>query len=104
VIIINKGIVVADDKLSTLQRGNKDHHTVIVQFKESIDKASLEKLKEVSQVEHSGHIPNSYRIQTGNPEIVRKQIVDMAQQQNLNIISLQSESQSLESIFKTLTN
>jgi len=30
--------------------------------------------------------------------------MEIALQQNLNIVSLQSESQSLENIFKTLTN
>src|SRR4051812_6433496 len=37
VIIINKGEIVADDKLSDLQKGNKDKHVVIVSFKEAID-------------------------------------------------------------------
>lgn len=30
--------------------------------------------------------------------------MEIALQQNLNIVSLQSENQSLETIFKTLTN
>ena len=102
VIIINKGILVADDKLSNLQKGNKDNHAVIVQFKETIDKSILEKIKEVSKVEQlqSTH----YKLLTANPEVVRKQLLEIALQQNLNIISLQSENQSLSTIFKTLTN
>jgi ABC-2 type transport system ATP-binding protein len=102
VIIINKGQLVADDKLSKLQKGNKDNHTVIVQFKETIDKSILEKIREVSKVEQLQ--TNHYKLQTANPEVVRKQLLEIALQQNLNIISLQSESQSLENIFKTLTN
>src|ERR1044071_3304174 len=42
VIIINKGEIVANDKLSTLKKGNETKHVVIVQFKESIDKHLLE--------------------------------------------------------------
>src|SRR5258707_10139927 len=38
VIIIHKGQLVGDDKLSVLQKGNKDNHKVVVQFKEAIDK------------------------------------------------------------------
>jgi len=102
VIIINKGILVADDKLSNLQKGNKDNHVVIVQFKEVIDKSILEKIKEVSKVEEPQ--TSTFKLQTSNPEVVRKQILEIALQQNLNIVSLQSESQSLEHIFKSLTN
>ena len=102
VIIINKGELVADDKLSNLQKGNKDNHVVIVQFKEAINKEVLEKIKEVSKVEEPQ--TSNFKLRTNNPEAVRKQLMEIALQQNLNIVSLQSESQSLESIFKALTN
>lgn len=102
VIIINKGELVADDKLSNLQKGNKDTHTVIVQFKEPVEKKVLQQLKDVSNVEEFQ--TSNYKLQTNNPEAVRKQLMEIALQQNLNIISLQSESQSLENIFKSLTN
>src|ERR1044071_2678486 len=41
VIIINKGTIVADDKLSNLQKGNKDKHVVIVHFQEPVDENLL---------------------------------------------------------------
>ena len=106
VIIINKGELVADDKLSNLQRGNQDNHVVIVQFKETIDKALLEKMNDVVLVEPLQTVsPGSgFKIRTPHPEIVRKQLFEIALQQNLNIVSLQSESQSLEDVFKTLTS
>ena len=100
VIIIHKGEIVADDKLSTLQNGNKDNHIVIVQFKESIDKHLLELLPDASAVEQ---INTDYKISTGNPEVVRKQIFEFALQHNLNIVSLHSENRSLEDVFRTLT-
>ncbi|MEJ0102527.1 MAG: gliding motility-associated ABC transporter ATP-binding subunit GldA [Bacteroidota bacterium] len=102
VIIINKGELVADDKLVNLQRGNKDNHVVIVQFKEAIDKSMLEKLNFVSKTEEPA--TSLFKLQTANPESVRKQILELALQHNLNIVSLQSENQSLEDVFKTLTN
>ncbi len=102
VIIINKGELVADDKLSNLQKGNKDNHVVIVRFKEGIDKSILEKIKDVSKVEEPQ--TSYFKLQTSNPEAVRKQLLEIALQQNLNIVSLQSESQTLEHIFKSLTN
>lgn len=101
VIIINKGILVADDKLSTLQQGNKNHHTVVVEFKETFDGNMLENLLEVEKIEHSRQ--HLFKLQTANPEFVRKQLFELALQHNLNIVSLQSESRSLEDIFRNLT-
>ena len=45
----------------------------------------------------------SFQLKTGNPEAVRKQLLELSLKNNLNIVSLQSESNSLEEIFKTLT-
>lgn len=101
VIIINKGRLVADDKLSNLQVADKDKHVVIVQFKETVDRSEMEKLKDIELLEQ----PTAYdfRIITKNPEELRKQILAMAVESNLNIVSLQSESQSLEGVFRSLT-
>ena len=101
VIIINKGEIVADDKLSNLQRTGKDKHVVIVQFNDSIEKSLIEDLKDIESVEFVQ--PATYKLQTPNPESVRKQILNLALQHNLNIVSLQSEKQSLEEIFRSLT-
>ncbi|MES1222496.1 MAG: gliding motility-associated ABC transporter ATP-binding subunit GldA [Bacteroidota bacterium] len=101
VIIINKGELVADDKLSNLQKNNQATHAVVVQFKETVNKSLLENFNHVSGIEASSE--TGYKLQTDNPEIVRKQILQLALDQNLNIISLQNESRSLEEIFRNLT-
>ena len=106
VIIIDKGHLVADDKLSNLQKRNQDNHVVIVQFKEAVDKNLLEGLSEVEKVEQiptPGQSTGGYRLQTKNPESVRKQILELSLKHNLNIVSLQSESYSLEEVFRALT-
>lgn len=102
VIIINKGQIVADDKLSNLQKTNKDNHIVIVQFKEVIDKDQLAGMKQVSKMEKADN--NLFKLHTSDPEAVRKQILELALQQQLNILSLQSESRSLEDVFRSLTH
>src|SRR5437773_1165407 len=101
VIIINKGEIVADDKLSNLQKGSKDKHVVLVKFKETVNKSLLENLNDVTAVAEPQ--TSNFKLQTDNPESVRKQLLELAVQNNLNIISLQSESQSLEEIFRSLT-
>jgi ABC-2 type transport system ATP-binding protein len=108
VIIINKGQLVADDTLSNLQRANKKNHVVVVQFKEDIESNLLQKIGEFSTIEK---LPTSnpegsgqaLKFQTSNPEEVRKQILELALLHNLNIVSLQSEEQSLEDVFRSLT-
>ena len=101
VIIINKGEIVANDQLSNLKKGNEANHMVIVQFKEAIDKHLLENIKDVSKIEQLS--TSNLKLQTSNPEVVRKQILELSLQHNLNIVSLQSESQSLEDVFRSLT-
>jgi len=101
VIIINKGEIVADDKLSNLQKTSKDKHAVVVSFKEPVDKTLLEKINDVLMVEETH--PSNFKVHTSNPESVRKQILELSLRHNLNIVSLQSESQSLEEVFRSLT-
>jgi ABC-2 type transport system ATP-binding protein len=102
VIIINKGNIVADDQLSSLQKANKNSHAVLVQFKETVDKNILENIKEVIEVQQ---LPTgNWQLATANPESVRKQLLELSLQHNLNIVSLQSEIHSLEEVFRNLTN
>jgi len=101
VIIINKGELVADDKLSNLQTKNKGNQVVLVEFKENVDKHLLENIKDISGIQQV--TTSNLKLQTSNPEAVRKQILELSLQHNLNIVSLQSESQSLEDVFRTLT-
>lgn len=108
VIIINKGQIVADDTLVNLQKGKNDRQIVSVQFKEFIDQKLLEQIMEVTKVTQpiSGNLTTAktdWKLETKNPEIVRKQLVNLAVENNLNIISLQTEGNSLEQIFRSLT-
>lgn len=102
VIIINKGNIVADDKLANLQKGKQDAHVVTVEFKETVDVALLKGLKEVKAVEELQ--TSHFRLQTSNPDTVRKQLLNLAVDHNLNIVSLQTEGHSLEEVFRSLTN
>jgi len=101
VIIINKGELVADDKLSNLQNMNSGQHSVIVQFQESVADEWLRDLREVTAFQQLRD--HTYRFETADASFVRKQLLDLAQLHNLNIVSLQSGSQSLEDVFRNLT-
>ena len=100
VIIIHKGNLVADDSLSSL-RGKTAADVVKVCFKESIEQSVLQNLGAAKTV---NSLPNQeWKISTDNPQELRKQIMGLALQKNLNIISMHSENQSLEEVFRALT-
>jgi ABC-2 type transport system ATP-binding protein len=101
VIIINKGSIVADDSLSNLQKGKTDNHIILVQFKEPVAIETLKNLKEISGIEQAE--TGNWKLKTGNPESVRKQLMELSLKNNWNIVSLQSESNSLEEVFRNLT-
>lgn len=100
VIIINKGKLVANDSLANLRK-QSDGHVVKVGFQESIDMELLEKLPAAGSVTRQG--TNEWQLATTDPEGLRKQILDLALQHNLNVVSLQSQNQSLEDVFRALT-
>ena len=102
VIIINRGNIVADDLLSNLQKSNAGQQNVIVEFKEAVNIEDLKSLNEVNKVTQLSTF--NFQLSTHNPEIVRKQLLELSLKNNLNIVSLQSESNSLEDIFRQLTS
>ena len=101
VIIINKGKIVADDKLNNLQK-QSSLNVVRVSFKEPLEQEWLQRLQGVKTVSKIDSY--SWSLETDESELVRKQILEMSLQHNLNIVSLHSENKSLEEVFRSLTN
>ncbi len=100
VIIINKGKIVADDKLVNLQKTSSTN-IVRVGFKEALEAEWLRRLSDVISVNKTDAF--NWAIETEKPEGVRKALLQLAIEHNLNIVSLQSQNQSLEEVFRSLT-
>ncbi|ANE53467.1 gliding motility-associated ABC transporter ATP-binding subunit GldA [Flavisolibacter tropicus] len=100
VIIINKGQIVADDKLANLQK-RSPVIVVKVGFAEALEAEWLKRLPAVQNVDKVN--THNWNIQTLEPEAVRKGLLQLALEHNLNIVSLQTQSESLEDIFRSLT-
>jgi ABC-2 type transport system ATP-binding protein len=101
VIIINKGRIVADDTLSKLQQRSSTN-IVRVGFKEALEAEWLNRLaaaRTVSKIDTW-----NWNLETVDPEALRKQLLELSLQHNFNIVSLQSENQSLEEVFRSLTS
>ena len=100
VIIINKGKIVADDKLINLQK-TSTANIVRVAFKEVLETEWLRRLQMVKAVTKIDS--HNWTLETQNPETVRKGLLQLAVDHNLNIVSLQNENKSLEEVFRHLT-
>ena len=106
VIIINKGKLVADDTLEQFAKSKqKKPCRSSCSSKKILTRNLLQKISEVSTIEQlpTSNAQAGFKLQTANPEAVRKQILELALLHNLNIVSLQSEDQSLEDVFRSLT-
>jgi len=101
VIIIHKGNIVADDQLSQLQQASNNGQLVTVVFKESVAAADLQQLPGVQSIQSP--TAGTFSIACDDAEAVKKQLLQLSIDQNLNIISLQSQTRNLESVFKSLT-
>lgn len=102
VIIINKGKIVADDTVANLQNANKQTQIVTVQFDAAINTEWLQTLNYVEKINELQSF--KFNIQSPHPELIRKQLLTLSLQHNLNIVSLQTETQSLEDVFRILTS
>ena len=101
VIIINKGRIVADDTLYNLQQ-ESDLQSITVQFDRNVE---LGLFASFSGIQSIDCLPDSnFLLKSSQPEIIRKQLMELALNHNLNIITLQTEKRSLEHVFKSLTS
>ncbi|MEY2829359.1 MAG: hypothetical protein RIQ33_1217 [Bacteroidota bacterium] len=99
VIIINKGNIVADDKIEKLQQLNKNEKIFIVEFDKAIDKNLL--LQIAGVVKCQDLQDNKWKINSNDD--IRNKIFDFAVKNNISLLSLNEEKQSLEDIFRHLT-
>lgn len=101
VVIINRGKLVADDAVDKLRQQTEKNQLLKVSFREALESAWLERLSSVRSVDKI----NTYEweLTCTNAVEAQRQLMELALQQNLTIVSLQAGSQSLEEVFRSLT-
>ena len=100
VIIINKGVIVADGSIESL-KSKQDATVTRVKFSGEVrkdDLLSLPGIQEVKELEQGEWILKS----TISADL-SKELMSFALQHNLNIVSLQAQTRQLEDIFRQLT-
>lgn len=101
VVIINKGLIVANDETKNLQAAAIQQVTYVVEFDQVIQKQALLKIDGVIAAQVLAD--KSWVLQTNTLVDVRKNIFDFAVKNNLVLLSIQKEEEKLEDIFRKLT-
>jgi ABC-2 type transport system ATP-binding protein len=102
VIIINKGKLVADGSVDQLKAGKFDQkQTVWVEFDNTPDMETLRKIPGLLKIEQTGK--TSFLAESENNLDLRPVLFHFAVSNNLVLLTLKEQQQSLENVFQELT-
>lgn len=103
IIIIDKGIIVANEEKSKIYSFLKKPRQVVkVEFDRAPDTAKLKEFEITGSVNHV--IDNVYLIETQSDEDIRPLIFQFAVKNGLTVLSLQKQESNLEDVFRHLTS
>ena len=100
VIIINKGELVADKKLSELRED--DEQIIEVEFDYRVEETLLRNLPNVTHIKNTGGFV--YEISFNTSKDMRPVVFDFAHDNELKTLQLSRKNKNLESLFTELTN
>ena len=101
VIIIDNGIIVADEEKSNIYSRIAGRQSINVEFDRNVDETSLKKIKNVTGVKRLNDI---WIIESDAAEDIRPLIFSYAVQNNLTVLSLHRHVNNLEDVFRRLTS
>ena len=100
VIIINGGQIIANDNIGLLKTNFSSFISILVEFSSELEKSKILQIEGVTSAENKGG--NSWKIQSNNSQL-RQQISQFALSNNIEILELSTDKNSLEDIFRNLT-
>ena len=100
-IIINKGVVVADDKIENLKQDNPMSNVVIVEFESEVDEALLHGIPQVGRVQRVKD--NHWILEPQGDTDIRANLMKWSVEKGFIIKTLQKEDLSIEEAFQKLT-
>lgn len=102
VLIINKGKLVADGSIDQLKAGQfAQKQTVWVEFDKLPDRAALENIPGLVRIEQTGR--TSFVAESSGEVDLRPLLFQFAVANNLILLTLKEQQQSLENVFQELT-
>ncbi|MCF0200425.1 MAG: gliding motility-associated ABC transporter ATP-binding subunit GldA [Bacteroidales bacterium] len=100
-IIINKGIVVADDKIENLKQADAASNVIIVEFESEVNESQLRSIPQVKKVQR---VKGNHWILEPEGDIdIRANLMKWSVEKGLIIKTLQKEDISIEEAFQKLT-
>jgi ABC-2 type transport system ATP-binding protein len=102
VIIINRGVIVANDTTGMLQSMPQSADVLIIEFDKPVLQKQLLSISSVSKAENING--NEWRITSKGDDDVRSVMFKWAVDNGLSVLAMQKQEQKLESIFHQLTN
>ena len=99
VIIIKKGAVLVDKKLSELQ--SSAQQIIEVAFNVSVDENIFNKITSI--ISATNTLGNTWQLTFNQENDMRSKVFDFAQENNLKIIGLTTQNKNLETLFREVT-
>jgi ABC-2 type transport system ATP-binding protein len=103
IIIIDKGVIVADEeKVNIYSKFKRPRQVIEVEFDRGITESSLRDIVNVSSVKNVRN--NLWLIETEGDQDIRPAIFNFAVKNDLTVLSLNKQESNLEEVFRHLTN
>ena len=101
VIIINKGEIVANETTAVLQQQGRSETIVIVEFDKAVRVDDLKNIEGLLSAQNTSE--NTWKIASADGKDIRSTLFNWAVANNLSVLTMQREEQSLEDVFQKLT-
>lgn len=101
VIIINKGVIAADDKMADLRKNKISTQIFYVEFDKNVQVDKLKKIDGVMRVASAGE--NAYNMETASDNDIRPTLFQFAVKEGLTLLTVKKSEQNLEDVFRSLT-
>ncbi len=102
VLIINQGKLVADDTATALQGSLVAGKSYLVEFQQRIKGARLEQVAGVRKVDQLAN--GQWRVFADDNDDLRPELFKFAVRENLILLTMQTESGTIEDVFRQLTS
>jgi len=102
VIIINKGVIVANKTIEELRKSKDGKNIITILFNEKVFKNELQAIENVEEVDEIG--TNEFKITSDACHDLRKQLFEFAVAKKFTVLQMSLEENKLEDIFHKLTN
>ena len=101
VMIINKGVIVANDTIDVLQNRITGENVVTIEFSEAVNDALLNKIKGIKRIKRLDN--NRFQLLSDLKTDVRADVFRFAVDRNLTLLEMKKEVFSVEDVFQELT-